>query len=105
VAEELWGAYPLLLSGGERQRVNLAAGTVRRPRLLLLDEPVSALDAENGRAVLSLVEEIAATGTAVLSIFHDMEAVRRLATRVVQIERGRVVADGLPGEVCGRGAA
>jgi alpha-D-ribose 1-methylphosphonate 5-triphosphate synthase subunit PhnL len=105
VAESLWGTYPVLLSGGEQQRVNLAAGTIRPPRLLLLDEPVSALDAANSNAVLCLVEGIAAAGTAVLSIFHDMEAVRRLATRVVCIEAGRVVADGPAEEVIGRRGA
>jgi alpha-D-ribose 1-methylphosphonate 5-triphosphate synthase subunit PhnL len=102
VAESLWGTYPVLLSGGEQQRVNLAAGTIRPPRLLLLDEPVSALDKENGEAVLALVEGIAATGTAVLSIFHDMDAVRRLATRVVYLEEGGVVDDGPPDEVISR---
>jgi len=103
VAEGLWGTFPVLLSGGEQQRVNLATGTVRPPRLLLLDEPVSALDADNTEAVLSLVEGITSTGTAVLSVLHDLEVVRRLATRVVHIERGRVVAEGPPGEVLGQG--
>ncbi len=102
VAESLWGTYPVLLSGGEQQRVNLAAGTIRPPRLLLLDEPVSSLDAENSEAVLALVEGIAATGTAVFSIFHDMDAVRRLATRVVYLEAGRVMEDGPTEKVIGR---
>lgn len=104
VAESLWGTYPVLLSGGEQQRVNLAAGTIRPPRLLLLDEPVSALDKENGEAVLALVEGIAATGTAVLSIFHDMEAVRRLATRVVYLDQGRIVDDGSPDDLADEAA-
>jgi len=105
VAESLWDTYPVLLSGGEQQRVNLAAGTIRPPRLLLLDEPVSALDACNSEAVLSLVEGIAATGTVVFSIFHDMGVVRRLATRVVCIEEGRIVADGPPADVIARRGA
>jgi len=106
VAESLWGTYPVLLSGGEQQRVNLAAGTIRPPRLLLLDEPVSALDDTNSDAVLALVQGIAATGTAVLSVFHDLDAVRRLATRVAYLEDGRLVADGPPEDVIGqRGAA
>ena len=58
IDESLWATYPTLLSGGEKQRVNLAAGTVAPPRLLLLDEPVSALDPANREAVLDLIADL-----------------------------------------------
>jgi len=99
--EALWDVDCGVLSGGERQRINLAAGTVRAPRLLLLDEPVSALDPANRELALSLVSSLSAQGVAVLAVFHDLDAIRRLATRVVRMEGGQVVASGTPGDILG----
>ena len=99
IAEDLWATYPTLLSGGEKQRVNLAAGTVAPPRLLLLDEPVSALDPANREAVLDLIAGLTHQGVAVLAVFHDLDAMRRLADRVVLLRQGRIEAEGLPGDV------
>jgi alpha-D-ribose 1-methylphosphonate 5-triphosphate synthase subunit PhnL len=99
IGEELWSTYPSLLSGGEKQRINLAAGIIRAPRLLLLDEPVSALDPENREAVLSLIGLLAGAGVAILSVFHDLEAMRWLADRVVVMDKGRVVRQGAPAEM------
>lgn len=96
---DLWQTYPTLLSGGEQQRVNLASALLAPPRLLLLDEPVSALDPANREAVLALVEDLVAGGTAVLTILHDHDAIRRLASRVVLMSGGRVVAAGEPDAV------
>ncbi len=97
--EVLWDVDCSVLSGGERQRVNLAAGTVRPPRLLLLDEPVSALDPANREAALELIADLAAQGVAVLGVFHDLDAMRQLASRVVLMREGRVVRDGAPADV------
>jgi alpha-D-ribose 1-methylphosphonate 5-triphosphate synthase subunit PhnL len=99
--EALWDVDCGVLSGGERQRVNLAAGTVRPPRLLLLDEPVSALDPANRELALALIESLAAQGVAVLAVFHDLAAIRQLATRVIRMEDGRVVASGTSDEILG----
>jgi alpha-D-ribose 1-methylphosphonate 5-triphosphate synthase subunit PhnL len=97
--EALWDVDCGVLSGGERQRINLAGGTVRPPRLLLLDEPVSALDPANRELALALVESLTGQGVAVLAVFHDLDAIRRLATRVLRMDRGRVVAQGTAGEI------
>jgi len=99
IAESLWQTYPTLLSGGEKQRVNLAAGIVVAPRLLLLDEPVSALDPTNRSAVLSVIAELTEAGASVLSVFHDLDAIRRLADRVVLMEHGRIVRSGAPHDI------
>ncbi len=99
LGKELWATHPVVLSGGEQQRVNLAIGTLRPPGLLLLDEPVASLDAANREAVLELIAGVARTGVSVLSVLHDLDAVRRLATRVVLLEAGRVAAEGEPDEV------
>jgi alpha-D-ribose 1-methylphosphonate 5-triphosphate synthase subunit PhnL len=94
--EELWDTYPVLLSGGEQQRVNLAAGTIAPPRLLLLDEPIASLDPRNRAAVLELIASLRDRGVAVISVFHDLDAVRRLADRAVLLRGGRVEADDVP---------
>ena len=94
IDESLWSTYPTLLSGGEKQRVNLAAGIVEAPRLLLLDEPVSALDPANRAAVLDVIADLTTKGATVLSVFHDLDAMRRLADRVVVLDQGLVVDDG-----------
>ncbi len=101
VPSDLWYTYPTLLSGGEQQRVNLAAATLAPPRLLLLDEPVSALDPANRAAAMALVDDLVARGVGVLAVFHDTEAMRRHASEVVLLGNGAVLASGPPAEVLG----
>lgn len=96
IAESLWSTYPTMLSGGEKQRVNLAAGIVVPPRLLLLDEPVSALDPANRAAVLELIAELTSAGATVLSVFHDLDAIAQLADVVAVCIDGRVSTIGPP---------
>ncbi|MDY7104602.1 MAG: ATP-binding cassette domain-containing protein [Actinomycetota bacterium] len=105
VDEALWSTYPTLLSGGEKQRVNLAVGTIQPPELLLLDEPVSALDPANRAAVLAQIAGLRDRGVAVLSVFHDLDAMVRLADRVVVMANGQVVDDGDPEPVLARNLA
>lgn len=90
ISERLWNVYPTLLSGGEKQRVNIAAGTIAAPPLLLLDEPISALDPTNRDLVLRRIQDISRQGSAVLSVFHDPEVIDRLADVVVTLTDGRV---------------
>lgn len=97
IAESLWETYPTMLSGGEKQRVNLAAGIVSPPSLLLLDEPVSALDPNNKAAALEVIADLTSDGTTVLSVFHDLDAMARLADRIVLMADGRVIDEGPPG--------
>jgi alpha-D-ribose 1-methylphosphonate 5-triphosphate synthase subunit PhnL len=94
-----------VLSGGEQQRVNLAAGTLCPPRLLLLDEPVAALDSGHRETVLQLIRSLGRAGVSVLSVFHDLDAVRALADRVVVMRDGQVAAEGTPGQVLDRTSA
>ena len=99
LGRQLWDTHPVVLSGGEQQRVNLAAGTLSPPGLVLLDEPVAALDADNRQAVVEQIRGLTRSGTAVLSVFHDLDIVRALATRVVVLVGGRVEAEGPPAAV------
>ena len=97
--EALWDVHAAVLSGGERQRVNLAAGTVSPPRVLLLDEPVSALDPANREAALGLIADLPRHGVGVLAVFHDLDAIEQLATRVVLMRDGRVADTGPPARI------
>jgi alpha-D-ribose 1-methylphosphonate 5-triphosphate synthase subunit PhnL len=103
IDERLWTTRPVLLSGGEKQRVNLAAGIVVAPRLLLLDEPVSALDPANRECVIEVVADLTARGASVVSVFHDLDAIRRLADEVVVLVGGKVVDQGTTDDVLDRG--
>ena len=83
------------LSGGERQRVCIARALLTRPRLLLMDEPLSALDRRRKAAILPHIAEAAAlSGAPVLYVSHSVEEVAQLADRVLLMEDGRVTAEG-----------
>lgn len=96
IDEKLWDVHASVLSGGEKQRINLAAGTISAPRVLLLDEPVSALDPSNREAALDLIADLTTQGVAVLAVFHDVEAMERLASRIVLMRDGRIEMAGHP---------
>jgi alpha-D-ribose 1-methylphosphonate 5-triphosphate synthase subunit PhnL len=82
VPEKLWRLAPATFSGGEQQRVNIARALIANHPVLLLDEPTAALDDENRARVLELLASRRAQGTAMVGIFHDVEARRVVATRL-----------------------
>lgn len=94
---------PDTLSGGERQRVALARALVTQPRWLLLDEPLSALDAERRAEILPFIEGVRReAGIPVLYVTHSVEEVARLADHLVLLEAGSVTAAGPALEVLNR---
>jgi putative ABC transport system ATP-binding protein len=88
--------YPRQLSGGQQQRVAIARALVHEPALIVCDEPTAALDAEAGRAVMSLLETAARSpDRAVLVVTHD-DRIYPFADRIVRIEDGRIAGEGAP---------
>lgn len=94
------------LSGGERQRVALARALLSAPELLLLDEPLAAVDVERRRRILPFLERVRDELTVpILYVTHDPGEAARLADHVVVLEEGRVAAAGPPGEALPAGGA
>jgi energy-coupling factor transporter ATP-binding protein EcfA2 len=87
---------PRDLSGGERERAALAAVLVGRPRVLLLDEPTRGMDAARKRSLVAILHRLRDDGVAILLATHDVELVAEVASRVVLLGDGRIVADGGP---------
>ncbi len=85
VPERLWSLPPATFSGGEQQRVNIARGFAGPHGLLLLDEPTASLDAKNRAAVVEMIKERKANGTALLGIFHDEDVRSLVADRIVDV--------------------
>jgi alpha-D-ribose 1-methylphosphonate 5-triphosphate synthase subunit PhnL len=88
IRRALWDLPPVTFSGGEQQRVNLARALVLRPRLLLLDEPTSALNAEVASAAVALLRELKREGTAMVAVFHDGQEAGDLIDVTVRLAGG-----------------
>jgi ABC-type glutathione transport system ATPase component len=93
--------HPHEFSGGQRQRINIARALALRPKLLILDEPVSALDVSVGAQIVNLLQTLQQQlGLTYLFISHSMPLVRYLSTRIAVMERGRLVETGEAEALC-----
>ncbi|GGA33953.1 phosphonate C-P lyase system protein PhnL [Psychrobacillus lasiicapitis] len=83
---KLWDSYPNTFSGGEKLRLNIAMATVKKPRLLLLDEPTASLDQQSKIKVREIIEKLKKQGTTLVGIFHDIEFMDGLCDKVYDMQ-------------------
>ena len=94
-AEDTWRKYPHQLSGGQRQRAVIASAMITRPKLLVCDEPTTALDVTVQKQILELLRALSKeNNVGILLISHDMNVVRRLCEDVAVMYKGRIVERG-----------
>ncbi|MHC3923227.1 glutamine ABC transporter ATP-binding protein GlnQ [Alcaligenes nematophilus] len=91
--------YPNELSGGQQQRVAIARALAIKPKLMLFDEPTSALDPELRQEVLKVMQLLAEEGMTMVVVTHEMDFARRVGSRLIFIDQGRVAHDGPPAEL------
>ena len=88
---------PNELSGGEQQRVAIARALVNNPSMIIADEPTGNLDPARSLEIMMLLEQINALGTTVMVVTHEKELVNRFTKRVVAINEGKIISDGMDG--------
>lgn len=99
-AERIYESYPHQISGGQRQRAMIAAALVLKPKLLICDEPTTALDVTVQKRIIDVLKELnQKTGTSILFISHDLSVIKALCDRVVVMKDGIVVEEGSVKEI------
>jgi energy-coupling factor transport system ATP-binding protein len=101
--ERFGGRSPYALSGGEKRRLSVACCLVRRPDLLVLDEPTFGQDRRGYGALVGLVRERVDAGTAVLAVTHDLRFAEDVTERAIVLSGGRVAHDGAAAALLGDG--
>ena len=91
--------YPSSLSGGQQQRVGIARAIVIEPEVILFDEPTSALDPELTGEVLNVIRQLAAEGTTMVIVTHEMSFARDTANHVIFMDKGQIVEEGSAAEI------
>ena len=91
-------AYPASLSGGQKQRIAIIRAMMLSPEVLLFDEPTSALDPEAIGDVLSLIRELADRGMTIMIVTHEMSFAKEIATRIVFLDKGKIIEERTPTE-------
>jgi peptide/nickel transport system ATP-binding protein len=98
--ERIFSSHPHRLSGGQRQRIMIAMALILEPKLLIADEPTTALDVTTQKQILTLIRDLQKDhGTAVLFITHDMGVVAEIADQVAVMRRGQIVERGALGDI------
>jgi glutamine transport protein glnQ len=92
-------AFPSQLSGGQKQRVAIARALAMEPKIMLFDEPTSALDPEMIDEVLDVIRQVADRGMTMVVVTHEMRFAREVGTRMLFLDKGRIIEDGTPEQV------
>lgn len=100
--ERIYNSYPHELSGGQRQRAQIAAAIIMNPKLLICDEPTTALDVTVQKKIIDLLKQMSKdTGMSILFISHDLSVVKALCDRVLVMKDGKVVEEGKTADIFG----
>ncbi len=91
--------YPVQLSGGQKQRVAIARALAMSPQIMLFDEPTSALDPELVGEVLQVMKDLARDGMTMVVVTHEMGFAKEVADRVIYMDEGRIVEEGVPQQI------
>lgn len=91
--------YPSVLSGGQKQRIAIVRALLMEPKVMLFDEPTSALDPEMVGEVLSMMKDLADSGMTMLIVTHEMAFARKIASKIVFLDKGRIKEEGTPSEI------
>ena len=94
------GDLPKQISGGEQQRVAIARALINKPQLIIADEPTGNLDPAKSLEIMTLLQELNELGTTVLIVTHERELVNQFSKRVIAIDGGKVISDGMDGYYC-----
>src|ERR1035437_2588911 len=97
--EDRAGELAMNLSGGMKRRLNMAAGIIHRPRIVLMDEPTVGVDPQSRNRIFEMIESLRVAGAAIIYTTHYMEEAERLCDRVAIIDHGRIIAQGSSDEL------
>lgn len=100
--EDKANCYPSTLSGGQKQRIAIIRALAMNPKVILFDEPTSALDPEMVGEVLDLIKQVADEGMTMVIVTHEMGFAREVATRILFMDKGKIIEQGTPTEVFDR---
>lgn len=90
IPKNLWNTFPNTFSGGEKLRLNISIAIVKKPRLLLLDEPTASLDHDSKLLVRESIDKLKSEGTTMIGIFHDLEFMEGLTDYIYRMESGEM---------------
>ena len=97
--EQMANAYARELSGGQKKLLELGRSIIRKPDVLLLDEPLAGVNPKLTEEILEIIEKLSNDGITILMVEHNIEAVMKISERVIVLAEGSLIADGLPQEV------
>ena len=97
--EQMSNSYARELSGGQKKLLELGRSIIRKPDVLLLDEPLAGVNPKLSEELLEIIEKLSNDGITILMVEHNIEAVMKISERVIVLAEGSLIADGLPQEV------